>query len=217
MKFLAAILATAAAAATASSDAGDICTPKDYEATGATANADKKAAWDALFTAADVTTKTVLADLEADQVIETRWSAGNKVCTSIAWDAAVHTLKAPATADTSCDTANQAATQTASLTAAGSHFSGTYMASDTASETNIVAAHCFTAADDISELKDVTEERTRQTYTTGTTTVDTTKDLKFTTITGQAGGSLLLWLFIILLLGGGGGAAYYFMVIAPTM
>ena len=81
----------------------------------------------------------------------------------------------------------------------------------------MVALVCWTAADDISELKDTTEDMVRQTYTTGTTTVDATKDLKWKMTTGQAGGSLLLWLFIILLLGGGGGAAYYFMVIAPTM
>ena len=150
-------------------------------------------------------------------MIETRWSAGNKVCQSLAWDTAVHTIKAPATADTSCDAANQAATQTASLTATGAWWSGTYLASDTAGDTNIVSVSCFTAADDISELKDITVESTRQTYTTGTTTVDATKDLKFKTIDGQTSSSLLLWLFIILLLGGGGGAAYYFMVIAPTM
>lgn len=134
----------------------------------------------------------------------------------MAWDTAVHTLKAGA-ADTSCDAANQAATQTASLSKAGSHWSGAYLASDTAGDTNMVALVCWTAADDISELKDKTEDNVRQTYTTGTTTVDATKDLKWKMTTGQAGGSLLLWLFIILLLGGGGGAAYYFMVIAPTM
>lgn len=63
MKFLAAIIATAAAAATASTAAGDICTPKTYTATGATANAELKTAWDALWAAADVTSATVLADL----------------------------------------------------------------------------------------------------------------------------------------------------------
>lgn len=63
MKFLAAILATAAAAATASTAAGDKCTPKTYTATGATANADLKTAWDALIAGADVTTAIVLKDV----------------------------------------------------------------------------------------------------------------------------------------------------------
>ena len=220
MKFFAAVLATVVATATEKSPTqkGDICSPKFYEATGATKNALIKTAWETNHIAkATVKQSWALADITKDEKLELRWSADDIVCTTWTWDSAIHNWKANA-ADTSCDSSNKEKSHTDSLTLTTSWWSGDYKASDTDGETKKVRHTCFTANADISALEDTTVTETRQTYKTGSTTeFDTTLDISYTITKGQLGSSLLLWLFIILLLGGGGGAAYYFMVIAPTM
>lgn len=238
MKFSAAVLATVAAAATEKAGkSGDICDLKDYEASGATAQADLKAAWMAKYQAATVSMAHNADTIKADEAFELRWEADNSVCMSWYIDLATTTIKSPWTTTTTaewlttvrpyigtqfaatdaCSDAKKAATQTASLTKSGSNWEGFYAASEAVGDFKVTQFNCWTAAADISSMPDEVLEMTLQTVDGFGGTVDATKDRKFTFTMGQVGGSLLLWLFIILLLGGGGGAAYYFMVIAPTM
>ena len=237
MKYLAAIIATAAAAlvaktATTAGPLGSECNPKqntadDVSATapfGGTANlALLKAEAEAADTAAAVS-NTFNADTAKDgDVWATAFSAGDAVCTTIVIDWNVRTVD-NTPADANAATSASATTCTKGWTAwtDATKWTSTIW-NDTPTGTVMNAQSCFTVLADVGTNLDkaIEADLIIDTYTTaGTldkTKVDSTKKVTVKNTMSLAGGSLLLWLFIILLLGGGGGAAYYFMVIAPTM
>merc|ERR1712100_878052 len=217
MKYLAAIISTAAAALTANTATtagplGSQCNPNGWTGT----NTELSTQADTDNTAADAKFAFNGDTAKDKDVWAVTFSAGNKVCTRTTWDTNLRT-----TANSAALPAGNVPASTSATTCTGGWSAVNW--DDATTATIKTWQSCYTVAADTGTALDtpLTRDTIIDTYTVAGSgdkaAVVADKKVTVTNTVGLAGGSLLLWLFIILLLGGGGGAAYYFMVIAPTM